>query len=174
LSELGLPDDFDIEAWMSDAQRPRRSVQLFKRADLMAELDDLERRIETERSARDMDPGLSEGSELVTLERQYESTLEKIHASGITVTVQGLVVDEIEVIEKEIAAEYEGKHFEASQEKGRRMIVAALVSPKLTLPQIRALEKKIGSAQIARVAVAVNEATNQLPHVSADFLRKSS
>lgn len=174
MSELGLPEDFDIEAWMSDAKRPRRSVQLFKRADLMSELDDLERRIETERTARTLEPELGEGSELIALEREYEKTLEKIHASGITVTVQGLVVDEIEVIEKQVAAEYEGKHFEASQEKGRRMIVAALVSPKLSLSQIRALEQKIGSAQIARVAVAVNEATNQLPHVSADFLRKSS
>ena len=174
MSELGLPEDFDVEAWMIDAQRPRRSVQVFKHADLIADLDDLERRIQTERSARQMEPELASGSELLVLERQYEATLEKIHASSITVTVQGLVVDEIQSIEEQVKAEYEGKPFEASQEKGRRMIVAALVSPKMTIAQVRGLEKKIGSAQIARIAVAVNEATNQLPHVSADFLRKSS
>lgn len=173
MSEV-LPEDFDIEAWMVDAQRPKRSVQLFKRADLLAEIDSLERRIDTERSAREIEPELTAGSELLDLEREYEKTLEKIHASAITVTVQGLVVDEIEAIDKEVKAEYEGKPFEASQEKGRRMIVAALVSPKMTIAQVRVLEKKVGSAQIARIAVAVNEATNQLPHVSADFLRKSS
>lgn len=174
MSELGLPDDFDVEAWMVDAQRPKRSVQLFKHANLIADLDDLERRIETERAARQMEPELAAGSELAVLEKKYEAILEKVHASAITVTVQGLTVDEIEVISKQAKAEATAGVFDESQHRGRLMIVEALVSPKMTISQVQALEKRIGSAQIARVAVAVNEATNQLPHVSADFLRKSS
>ena len=41
------PKDFDVDAWLDGLSRPQRSVRVYQRGDIMAQLDDQPRRSRT-------------------------------------------------------------------------------------------------------------------------------
>lgn len=161
------PEDFDFDAWLSDAKRPERSVTVYKRADLLADLDALERRIEEAKSVPEEDQSLVDSTD--TLEREYEALAQQFHDSGITIRVKGLTQDEIDVISKKAKEE---KRTES--EIGRLQIEAALVSPKLTFDQLGKLSQAVGDAQMSKIVNAYQLATLQQPEVTVPFSRRSS
>lgn len=164
---LPAPEDFDFDDWLSDAQRTKRSTIIYKRADLLAELDDLERQLANAAEVPEADQSLADSTG--ALEAQYLAKLQAFHDSGLKVTVQGLTRDEIEDISKAAKAEKL-----TNSQTGRRLIEAALVSPKLSYDQLGALEQAIGDAQMNRIVQAYQLATMKAPEVTAPFSRKSS
>ncbi len=164
---LEAPADFDFDAWLSDAKRPERSVIVYKRGDLLADLDDLERRIAELVSIPEEDQSLSDSP--APLEKEYEALAQQFHDSGLLIRVKGLTSDEMNAIN---TAGKDAK--ETPEQIGRHLIEAALVSPKLNFDQLGKLSDAIGSIQMQQIVQTYQLATLKAPEVTVPFSRKSS
>jgi hypothetical protein len=103
------------------------------------------------------------------LVRRYQELAEQFSASALTITVRGLLTEEITEITKNAQKNKWPLHV-----SGIHYIAKAIVSPKIDLQGLYKLEKVIGSAQIGRVAALVNEVSNTMPQVNAGFLQRFS
>lgn len=157
------PQEFDLEAWIDGAERPRHSVTVYQRAGLIAELDALEARIENE-EADEVD-GPSMGGR--NLRAEYAKLAQQFHDSALTFTVQGH-----DPAEKQAIAD--ANPGLTPRELGYIVIADAIVSPKVTADQLKRIESKIGSAQFDQIPIAYHRASTEIPSVSADFLPKRS
>lgn len=161
------PEEFDFDAWLSDAKRPERTVTVYKRADLLGDLDALERKLEEVRSIPEEDQALGDSPDSV--EAQYLALLQQFHDSALTIRVQGLTRDEMDTISSA------GKEAKETQEQiGRHMLEKSLVSPRLNFDQLGKLSKAIGDAQMNKIVNAYQLATLQAPEATAPFSRRSS
>lgn len=168
------PENFNLDNWLLDAKRPERSVEVYKRADLIGALDDLERRIELEDRIAGVEAALGESSELVD---EYEAVAKAFTDSALTVYVQAVIAEEEDAI-KEVSDAAK----ESNQEKAYRLIAASIIGVQspgsarrpatLTLDQVRALAGALGEGQTATIANAMRLASSRVPAVNTDFLSK--
>lgn len=157
------PQDFDLDAWIDGAERPARSVTVYQRAGLIADLDALAERIENE-EAEDVDgPSMAGGN----LRARYAELAQKFHDSALTIRLEGR--DDAE--KRELAQANEGL---TGTQLGYVVIADAIVSPKISPAQLEKLANKIGPLQFDRIIERFHEACTELPAVSADFLPKPS
>jgi hypothetical protein len=161
------PETFNLDEWLVDAGLPKRSVDVYKRADLLAEMDELERQIQREEGAANIDDTLASGTG--KLVRRYQELAQTFSRSALTITVRGLLTEEMSAI-----AEKAQKNKWPLHVTGIHMISKAIVSPEISLEGLYKLEKVIGSAQIGRIAAVVNEVSNTMPQVNASFLHRFS
>lgn len=160
---MSTPQDFDIDAWLEDAERPARSVTVYQKAGLIADLDALESRI---RNADDDEvDGPSMGGGAAKLRAEYADLARKFHASALTIRIEGR--DENERVKAAAAAT-------DPELRGAAVLADAIQSPKFTPAQVKKLAGKIGEAQFGLVVDRFNEACAAIPSVSADFLPKRS
>lgn len=164
---LEAPEDFDVDSWLTDAKRPERSVTVYKRADLIADLDDLERRIENAERAAEEEESL--GSDTKTLEAEYLEKLTEFHASALAVRVKGLTKEEMDTIRADAKANNEN-----DAQLGRRLVSAALVSPKIGVDGLERMANAIGDAQMTLIVNAYQLATMKAPVVTVPFSLRSS
>jgi hypothetical protein len=161
------PEDFDLDAWLTDAKRPERSVTVYKRADLIADLDELERQIDNAQRAGAEEEALSGGAQSV--EAEYLAKLQEFHDSALVIRVRGLTNEEMTSIHSE------GKKAKENQTQiGRRLIEAALVYPRINREGLERLSKAIGDAQMTQIVNAYQLATMQAPVVTVPFSLRSS
>ena len=57
---------------------------------------------------------------------------------------------------------------------GAAVLADAITSPKFTPEQVEKLADALGETQFSRIVARFNEASNEMPSVSADFLPKPS
>jgi hypothetical protein len=160
---MTTPQEFDIDAWLDDAERPARSVTVYQKAGLIADLDALEARIENAEDEEVDGPSAGGGS----LRTQYAKLAKQFHDSALTIRIQSLTKDEQKEIGKAHADLDAG-------DLGCEILAAAITSPKITGAQVKKLARVIGDAQTALIMTAYNQACNEVPEVSADFLPKRS
>lgn len=165
-SPLGAPEEFDLEAWLSDAKRPERAVTIYKRADLLADLDLLERKISDLGRIPDADRGMNDDSS--ALEAEYLSLAEKFSASALEVRVHGLTAEETAEIGKKANAAGED-----AKRVGYRLLEAAMVYPKLPVEGIERLAAAIGTPQINMIVQAYQSASFEAPVVHVPFSQRS-
>jgi len=157
------PQDFDFDAWLDGADRPQRSVTVYQKAGLIADLDALAVRIEHADGEDEVDgPSMAGGAQ--KLRAEYARLAEQFHNSALTIRVKGHDDDEKRVFVKD------------NPEGGvvYEVLADAFLEPKVTPAQVKRLEKTIGQAQFALVLAAYHQASTEVPVVSADFLPKSS
>lgn len=155
------PQDFDFDAWLDDAERPARSVTVYQRAGLIADLDRLGEQINNA-DEEDVD-GPSMGGGVGKLRAEYSKLAKQFHESALTFRVSGHGDDDKRELLKD------------SPEGPAYIVLAdAIQSPKLSADQVKRLEKKIGPAQFGLILTAYHQASTELPAVSADFLPKRS
>lgn len=155
-------DTFDLDAWISGAQRTERSATVYQKAGLIAELDILEEQIRNAEREESVD-GPSMGGGAGKLRAEYAKLAAEFKASALTVRMKALTLDEKKAIEKE-----------HPEDTGAHVLAASMVEPKITAEQIGKLEDAIGNAQMGLIIRAYNRACQDEPTVSADFLPKSS
>lgn len=155
------PQDFDIDAWLEDAERPARSVTVYQKAGLIADLDALEARIESAEDEEVDGPSAGGGS----LRSQYAKIAKRFHDSALTIRVEGRSEQE----RIKVAAGVEDPTL-----RGATVLADAILSPKFTPKQVEKLAAKLGDAQFQRIVDRFNEASKEIPAVSADFLPKRS
>ena len=160
---MTTPQDFDIDAWLDGADRPERSVTVYQKASLIADLDALEVQI---RNADEEDvDGPSMGGGVGALRAKYAEVAQRFHDSALTIRVQGR-----EAHERVKAAE----SVTDPALRGAAVLADAIQSPKFTPEQVARLAEKLGGAQFQLIVSRFEEASDEIPAVSADFLPKRS
>lgn len=160
---MTTPQDFDIDAWLEDAERPARSVTVYQKAGLIADLDALAERITNDEAEEVDGPSMGGGN----LRAKYAELAQKFHDSALTVRVQSLT-------NQEQAELLKGHDNDSTDDRGAIVLAAAIVQPKMSPVQIKRLNSVLGDAQFSRIVDAWNQACRNAPVVSADFLPKAS
>lgn len=186
MTELN-PSEFDFEAWIDDARLPEDSETVYKRGDLVAEINHLARQIRIEIDAIGHEK-VSGGSPLLAkLTKERQGLMEAFARSEVTFYLRALPQSRI----KEIVEEHQIKE-DATREEGlvqrvelNRALLAesivALESPTLekrdinmTIPLVATLEAKIGAAQLSKLLVKRQQVQSEAPAPDADFLPDAS
>lgn len=139
----------ELDEWIDGAQRTHRSVTLYARADLIADLDRLDREIQI---AREADEATDD------LDAAWEDVARRFHESALTITVRGLTDAEFRAIRTQSNID----KVDAST-LGARLLAEAIVSPPFTVEQLLSLEDKVGEAQIGRIVAAYTLASREQP-----------
>lgn len=160
------PQDFDFDAWLDGAERPERSVTVYQKAGLIADLDRLAEQIEHADEDDDVD-GPSMAGGVGRLRAEYARVAQQFHDSGLSIRIQAL--DEPEKLDMR-----KTNPDLSPTQLGYLVISSAITSPKMTPAQLEKLEKRIGETQFNRVIAKFHEVCNEMPSVSADFLPKPS
>ena len=158
---MSTPQDFDVDAWLDDAERPARSVTVYQKSGLIADLDALQVQIENEDGEEVDGPSMGGGS----LRARYAELARKFHESALTIRIEGRGEQE----RVRIAGAIEDPAM-----RGAAVLADAIQYPKLTPAQVEKLATKIGDAQFQLIVDRFNEASEEVPSVSADFLPKHS
>ena len=165
------PKEFDLDAWIDGAERPARSVTVYQKAGLIAELDALAERIENaeadESAEMVYERSIGEQSESQRLRKEYAKLAQKFHDSALVITLEGR--DDAE--KRELT---KANHGLTGTQMGYVVIADAIQSPKFTAAQLEKLAGKIGELQFDRIIAQFHKACSELPAVSADFLPKRS
>lgn len=162
---MTTPQDFNLDAWLDDADRPERSVTVYQKAGLIADLDRLAAQIENA-DEEEVD-GPSMGGGVGKLRSDYAKIAKQFHDSALTVRVRSISEDEqAELREKNPDLDRRGL--------GQLVLSEAFVSPKATPEQVGKLERILGDAQFSLIVNAWQQACLAVPVVSADFLPKRS
>ena len=162
---MTTPQDFDIDAWLNDAERPARSVTVYQKAGLIADLDALADQIQNAEGEEVDGPAMGGG--VGTLRAKYADLAQKFHDSALTIRVQSLT-------QQEQAALLQGHEEDKIADRGAIVMAEAIVHPKMSPAQVKRLNSVLGDAQFARIMEAWNQACRNAPEVSADFLPKRS
>jgi hypothetical protein len=159
------PQDFDFDAWLEDADRPERAVTVYRKSGLIADMDVLSKRIE-DGDEDDVD-GPSMGGGVGKLRAEYAELARQFHESALTVRVHSLTKEEQVAINDTNPDLKQG-------ELGFHILAAAMSFPKASPAQLRKMQESLGEAQFGLIIKAFNQACNEVPAVSADFLPKPS
>lgn len=204
MTETPGTDDFNLDNWLDGIQRTERSVTLYARPDLLADIDELEAQLRTaaEIPEEDRSMGESTGGKL---QEKIDALYVALDASKRVFRVSFLDDQEQDAIATAVKAELKGEADKAAaearqegREKCRRLeitnandintlartmanaaadaviarevnirtIAAAIVSPKLSVDQVRKLYTKVGDAQITLLSMAYSRASNEAPQVT--------
>lgn len=184
--ELHPAAEFDLEDFLSDAAMPEESVEVYKRANVVGKLSTLRRKIELERKAAAVSEKTAGDVDVLgPLEAEYERLVKIFAESQITVYVRALSSDEKFVARRDSEMRTkESTQIEQNKHYGYSLLAAAVVAvepfgkPRVNVnwsaAQVKALESKIGPAQMEHILNAYQVAQGNLPTVDADFLHKPS
>lgn len=90
-------DSFDLDAWLDGASRTERSVIVYGRADLLADIDDLEREQGNIALIPEGDRAMS-GNDGNDLQSKIDALIVQMDASKMVIRVRSLTDDETEAI----------------------------------------------------------------------------
>lgn len=176
---------FDVEAWLQDAAMPEHSADVYKRADVIGELEVLQRQITLRREANQLEKTAHGDKVLAEYERRYAELVDTFTGSLITIYARAISPDERRAIRKEAEEASQGKDpDEQNALFGYGVLARAIVAVRpfegertpvsWNATTIRTLENRIGGTQMSAVLDAHRIAQNQIPAVDADFLQKPS
>ena len=167
---MTTPQNFDVDAWIDGAERPTRSVTIYQKAAVVAELDALEEKIliaEADESSQVDERSMGERRESDKLRTQYAKLAKQFHESAMTIRIEGRDESEREALVLPVP----GLN---PKQRGAIILADAIISPKFTPEQVEKLAAKIGEVQFSRIVTRFHEACSDMPEVSADFLPKPS
>lgn len=174
--DLPPPADFDVNAWVKGVRSTVRAVTLYQRADLLAEIEDLGRRLEIEQRAAEDEDSL-DGNQANELAEQLEELYAEFVASGVTWKVEARSADWLTNVEKQV-----NKHRDSnglSKEARAELVTAtqladAVIQPTgVTIEHLETL-REVSDAQYRRLVAAFLAACSQAPGVSVPFSQRPS
>ncbi len=139
----------DVDAWIAGAKRQQRSVLIYQRPDIVAELDEINQELTTLRAA---------GQDIAALEDRWTQRALAFTESSLRVTVQGQTLAEIAAIKAAASALDEDE-----AQMNARLLAAAIVQPVFNSEQIMALHDAIGDAQLEVILQAWRSACFDVP-----------
>jgi hypothetical protein len=199
-----MTESFNLDNWLDGIQRTERSVTLYARPDLLADIDELEAKLRLAGEVPEEDRAMSDSTG-GKLQEQIDALYIALDASKQVFRVSFLDDEEVNAIQETVKAELKGvadkaaadarkearekcKRLEITQpndinnvmrtmanaaadkvierEVSVRTLAAAVVSPKLSVDQVRKLYTKVGDAQIALLSMAYSRAANEAPQVA--------
>lgn len=178
MDENDNPETFNLDAWLEDAVRPQRSIRIYQRADVMADLDQLRQRIDlAEREAGD-ERSVGDTT-LDALESEWAAKAAEFADSALDIRLQALNSKDIRSVEDEVFAGLPPKakkdpSDEKSEELNLSLLARAIVDPPMSVAQVKKLTDRIGEPQVLKLIAAWRLAGVQDFDVSAPFSRASS
>lgn len=185
---FGLPDDampvdetpeldaetFDISTWIGGVYSTVRSVTLYQRADLLAEIDELERQVKLAETAAGGVPegeaSLGGDDDVSVLRARLKQTLQEFSASALTFRVQGRSDDWREQADKRLKKEGVTDELERSL----RALAESIIIPVGVKYEHLAHLMEVSEPQVKMLLVAWTMANTQVPRVSVPFSPPSS
>jgi len=160
-------EDFDPAAWLSGATGTQRSVTIYGRADLIAEVDELDRQARVARAIPDGDRALGDPTP-ETVEEQRDALYAQFEASALTVRIEGKSDARRDGIDKRLKGQ--GIKLDKNgDEQTLHYIADAVVSPQgLDAAFWRAFREK-SEAQYREVVKTYVTASGAPPRVTLPF-----
>lgn len=205
-------EEFNLDNWLNGIQRTERSVTLYGRPDLLADIDELEakKRQTVDIPEEDRAAGESTGG---VLQEKIDALYIALDASKLVFRVSFLDDEEQNTIQAQVKEDLKAEADKAAaaarkeardkckrleittandinlmartmanaaadqvieREVSIRTIAAAVVSPKLTVDQVRKLYTKVGDSQIKLLSMAYSRASQEAPQVTVPKSSKPS
>lgn len=163
-------DGFDFDSWLSTAKPPERSVTVYGRADLVAELEELEEQLQSANQSALNDDRLNGGNTPKAVAARISAVQGEMKSSAVTfrfralskATTKGFYDDAPKVKDED------GEAGPDMEWVATRWVAAASVQPKVTVAQVEQLREHIGEGQFVALWEAAFSATNQ-KRVSVPF-----
>lgn len=206
-------ETIDLDDWLDGAHRAERSVTLYARADLLADIDQLEAKLRQVAEVPEEDRSYADADEGAEIRAQINALYVSLDQSKLIVRVTSLEDTQyeaiVEQVKKDLKTEADKAAADARQEARERCrrleitaandinafvrpaanaaaeavieretsirtIAAAVVSPKMSVEQVRKLYSRIGDAQVALLSQAYTRASNEAPQVTVPKSSKPS
>jgi hypothetical protein len=206
-------ESIDLDAWLDGAHRTERSVTLYARADLLADIDQLEAKLRQvaeipaeDRSYADADESAQIKADIDRLYVDLDSSKLVVRVTSLEDTEYNEIVEQVKKDLKDEADQAAARARADAREKARRLeitsvndinafirpaantaadavinrevsirtIAAAVVSPKMSVEQVRRLYKQIGDAQVGLLSQAYTRASIEAPQVTVPKSSKPS
>ena len=160
------PDEFDIDAWLDQASRPRREVTIYRDWALLVEYDRLVAQAE--------EAGDDEAMGEASAQEQIADVLARMEASKLVLTVEALTGSErkelAEAAPTKTVTGADGKERERVDEiaLGNMIAAKAIISHDFTAEQIERMRVKLGDGPMHSLYTAIaelNTAGQALPEV---------
>ena len=146
---------FDVDAWLEAAAPPQRSVRVYGRGDLVAQLQDAARALTDATDATDQrlggDPRAAERD---ALRAELEASARTIHVRAILFAERNALVEQFTTPATASTPEtWDSLGYEEAA------VALCAVQPALTRAQVSQLHTRLGEAQWALLTNAINEAS---------------
>lgn len=151
------PDTFDLAGWLAGVQPTRRRVTIYGRGDLQAEIDEL--------SAAE---AVARGAEQKRLAVRLAELTAELQASAMTFEIEGRTSTWVAKVADELR-----KNGVPAEEVDLGLLAAQIVSPAVTIDQIKAL-REVREADVLRLVDAVVNANSRPVGLDPRFLRGAS
>lgn len=208
-----MTEVLNLDDWLDGAQRTERSVTLYARADLLADVDELQAKLRQVEEVAEEDRSYGDSSEAAAIQAQIDDLYIQLDDSKMVFRVSFLDDEEVDAINEQVKKDLKDEADKAAvearkeaREKCKRLeitavndintitrqmantaadevlkremnvrtIAAAVVSPKISVEQVRKLYKKVGDAQIALLSQAYTRAAVEAPQVAVPKSLKPS
>lgn len=162
--------DDEFDAWMSGARLPEKSVTVYGRADLVADLAELEEQLQAANQAVLVDERMNGGSSARAIAAKINAVQEEMKSSAMTfrfrslpkATVKGIYADAPKVKDDD------GEMTPDMDHVAVHWVAAACVSHNLTPAKVEQIQDRIGDGQFVGLWEAAFTASNE-KRVSVPF-----
>lgn len=144
----------ELDEWIAGVRRQRRSVLIYQRPDLVADLDEINQEMSLAKAA---------GQPVAELEERWGQVAQEFADSGLRIVVEGQTVEEINAIKATASAAGED-----DEEASARILEAAIVEPPFSRDQILQLRKTAGDAQVEQILAAWKSASFDVPPLAPE------
>jgi hypothetical protein len=167
MTEATTPElPFDVDAWLDGAHRTARSVKLYSRADLLADIDVLEAKLRSVKDVPDEDRSYADGDAAAEIQKQIDNLYIQMDASALEFRVTSLedtkyqeIVDQVKKdLKDEIDAAASKARTEA-REKCRRLEITAVndinsfIRPAANAAAEAVIEREVSIRTIAAAVI---------------------
>lgn len=172
--------EFDFDSWLDGAKLPERSRTVYGRADLVAELEELEEQLQAANQATLSDDRLASAGTPQAIAARIARVQEEMKASAVTFRFQALPKRTTKALYEQAPKikDDDGDEVADHDWLSEHWVAAAAVHPKLTAEQVGTLRERIGDGQFAGLWESAFLATNQkdvkVPSSAAAFIASQS
>lgn len=163
-------DTFKLDDWIRGIQPTIRSVKLYGRADLLADIDELDRQIKARRAAGPEGEDSLDEESTSALQDRLEQLYAQFAASAITFRVQGRSDqwrdDALKRLKKD--------GIDDENERTLRLLADSIVTPAGVTYEHLVHLQKVSEPQVKMLLVAWGMANHQPPRVDVPFSPASS
>ena len=143
-------DEFDLDSWISGAKLPEKSATVYGRADLVAEYEELDRRLRSEGKTEIVDDRLS-GDPKVAIAQRMEQVRQALQSSALTFRFRALLDSE--------AKPLRDGHKGTDEELTFKLLSVQCLEPKVSPEQWPKIRERIGDGQFAHLVEAAGSAS---------------
>ena len=148
------PETFDLAAWIAGVTPVQRTITIYARGDLFADLSALETRYDEAKRAANVD-------DMRALKEKMREVADKIRASALDITVQGRSADWVQRFRKDC----EDRGVDGDQATLEQLAAQITAPEGLTVDMLATLRDRI-EPQVVALVQAVATVNTQAPRIS--------